>query len=249
MIATNQHKKVALVTGANKGIGLEVARQLAQQGVVALIGARDEKRGQEAVQTLHNEGLDARYIALDVTNQGSIDAAAAKIEADFGRLDILVNNAGIAAEAAPSPSPPSQLDIEVLRRTYETNVFGVFAVTKAMLPLIRKAEAGRIVNVSSGLGSLQQTSDPNWEYAFVIALAYCSSKSALNAITVQFAKELRDTPIKVNAADPGYTATDLNHHQGHRTVQQGATAPVRLAMLPADGPTAGFFDEDGIVPW
>ena len=245
----DQNKKVALVTGANKGIGLETARQLAQQGITALIGARDEQRGQEAALLLQSEGLDARFVALDVTNQASINAAAAKIEAEFGRLDILVNNAGIALEAAPSPSPPSQLDIEVLRHTYETNVFGVFAVTKALLPLLRKAEAGRIVNVSSGLGSLTQTSDPNWEYAFVIALAYCSSKSALNAITVQFAKELRDTPIKVNAADPGYTATDLNQNQGHRTVAQGATASVRLATLPDDGPTAGFFDENGAVLW
>ena len=241
--------KVALVTGANKGIGLEIARQLAQQGIVALVGSRDETRGRKAAQTLQSEGLDARFVALDVTSQASIDAVAAKIEADFGKLDILVNNAGIALEGSSSPALPSQLDMELLRRTYETNVFGVFAVTKAMLPLIRKAEAGRIVNVSSGLGSLTQTSDPNWEYAFVIALAYTSSKSAVNAITVQFAKELRDTPIKINAADPGYTATDLNQNRGYRTVQQGATAPVRLATLPADGPTGGFFDEDGAVPW
>jgi NAD(P)-dependent dehydrogenase (short-subunit alcohol dehydrogenase family) len=141
------------------------------------------------------------------------------------------------------------LDMDILRRTYDTNVFGVFAVTKAMLPLIRKSEAGRIVNMSSGLGSLTQTSDPQWPFAQVNLLAYNSSKTAVNAITVQFANELRDTPIKVNAADPGYVATDLNQHRGHRTVQQGASAPVRLATLPADGPTGGYFDEDGVVPW
>ena len=242
--------KVALVTGANKGIGLEIARQLAQMGITALVGARDEQRGREAASRLQSEGLDAKFIALDVTNQASIEAAAAKIEADFGRLDILVNNAGIAQEAGPKGMTlPSLLDIEVMRSTYETNVFGVFAVTKAMLPLIKKAETGRIVNMSSGLGSLSQTSDPNWEYAAINAVAYTSSKSALNAITVQFAKELRNTLIKVNAADPGYVATDLNHHQGLRTTQQGATVAVRLATLPEDGPTAGYFDEDGTVPW
>lgn len=237
--------KIALVTGANKGIGLEIARQLARQGITVFIGARDPQRGQEAAQTLQAEGLDAHFLALEVTDQASIDATAAKIEAEFGKLDILVNNAGIALDQ----TPPSQLDMDILRRTYETNVFGVFAVTKAMLPLLRKAEAGRIVNMSSGLGSLTQTSDPNWSYAQVNALAYTSSKSAVNAITVQFAKELRDTPIKVNAADPGYVATDLNQNQGHRTVQQGAIAPVRLATLSADGPTGGYFDEEGVVPW
>ncbi len=245
MTASNLKGKVALVTGANKGIGLEIARQLAQQGSAVLIGARDEQKGQEAAQAMQSEGLDAHFIALDVTDQASIDAAALKIEGEFGKLDILVNNAGIALDQ----TPPSQLDMDILRRTYDTNVFGVFAVTKAMLPLLRKSEAGRIVNMSSGLGSLTQTSNPNWEYAAVNALAYTSSKTAVNALTVQFANELRDTPIKVNAADPGYVATDLNQNRGHRTVQQGAAAPVRLATLPPDGPTGGYFDEDGVVPW
>ncbi len=245
MTNNSQNGKVALVTGANKGIGLEIARQLAQLGYTALIGARDETRGQEAAQTLRNEGLTAQFVALDVTDENSISAATKKIEGEHGKLDVLVNNAGIALDQMP----PSQVDLETLRRTYETNVFGMFAVTKALLPLLKKSEAGRIVNMSSGLGSLAQTSDPNWEYGFVNAIAYCSSKSAVNALTVQFAKELRDTPIKVNAADPGYVATDLNQNQGHRTVSQGAIAPVRLATLPADGPTAGYFDEDGVVPW
>jgi NAD(P)-dependent dehydrogenase (short-subunit alcohol dehydrogenase family) len=238
-------KKVALITGANKGIGLEIARQLAQKGCIALIGARDTERGHTAAQKLQVEGLDAHFVQLDVTDQASIDAAAQTIEQQYGTLDILVNNAAIAQDQ----TPPSQLDIEILRRTYDTNVFGLFAVTKAMLPLLRKAEAGRIVNLSSGLGSLAQTSGPNGPLAHYNALAYCSSKTAVNAITVQFANELRNTPIKVNAADPGYVATDLNQHQGPRTVQQGATAPVRLATLPADGPTGGYFNEDGILPW
>lgn len=237
--------KIALITGANKGIGLEIARQLGTQGITVLLGVRDENRGQEAAEKLQTEHINAHTVQLDVTNQDSIDAAANYIESKFGRLDILVNNAGVAIDNVP----PSQLDIEVLRRTYDTTVFGVFAVTKAMLPLLRKSEAGRIVNISSGLGSLAQNSDPNYEYAQVKLLAYNSSKTALNAMTVQFAHELKDTPIKVNCADPGYVATDINNHRGSRTVQQGATAPVRLATLPDDGPTGGFFDENGVVPW
>lgn len=237
--------KIALITGANKGIGLEIARQLGEQGITVLLGVRDENRGREAAEKLQAENINAHVVQLDVTNQDTIDAAVNHIESEFGRLDILVNNAGIAIDSVP----PSQLDIEVLRRTYDTNFFGVFAVTKAMLPLLRKSEAGRIVNLSSGLGSLAQNSDPNWEYAQVKLLAYNSSKTALNAMTVQFAYELKDTPIKVNSADPGYVATDLNDRRGTRTVQQGATAPVRLATLPADGPTGSFFDENGVVPW
>lgn len=237
--------KVALITGANKGIGLEIARQLGVQGITVLLGVRDENRGREAAETLQADRIDARAVQLDVTQQDTIDAAANYIENEFGKLDILVNNAGVAIDNAP----PSQLDIEILRRTYDTNVFGVFAVTKAMLPLLRKSDAGRIVNLSSGLGSLAQNSDPNYEYAQFNLLAYNSSKTALNAMTIQFAHELKDTPIKVNAADPGYVATDINDHRGSRTVEQGATAPVRLATLPDDGPTGGYFDENGIVPW
>ncbi len=236
---------IALITGANKGIGLEIARQLGAQGITVLIGARDQKRGSEAAEKLQAENIDAHAVQLDVTNQQSIDAAAKHIESEFGRLDILVNNAGIAIDNAP----PSQLDMEILRRTYDTNFFGVFAVTKAMFPLLHKSQAGRIVNISSGLGSLTQNSDPNYEYAQIKYLAYNSSKTALNAMTVQFAHELKDTPIKVNSADPGYVATDINNNNGTRTVQQGASTPVRLATLPADGPTGSFFDDNGVVPW
>jgi NAD(P)-dependent dehydrogenase (short-subunit alcohol dehydrogenase family) len=236
---------VALVTGANKGIGLEVARQLAASGATALVGARDRARGEAAARALVADRLDARFLRIDVTEQSSVDEAASRIERDFGKLDILVNNAGIGIDNAP----PSQLEMDVLRRTYETNFFGVFAVTKAMLPLLRKSDAARIVNVSSGLGSLTQNSDPGYRYAGAKLLAYNSSKSALNALTIQFAHELRDTPIKVNAADPGYVATDLNNHRGTRTVEQGARIAVKLATLPTGGPTGGFFDEDGVVPW
>jgi NAD(P)-dependent dehydrogenase (short-subunit alcohol dehydrogenase family) len=237
--------RVALITGANKGIGLEVARQLAASGATVLIGSRDCGRGEEAAKSLASDHLDARFIHIDVTEQSSIDRGVGLIERDFGRLDILVNNAGIGIDNAP----PSQLEMDVLRRTYETNFFGAFAVTKAMLPLIRKSDGGRIVNVSSGLGSLTQNSDPGYQYAGAKLLAYNSSKSALNALTIQFAHELRDTPIKVNSADPGFVATDLNNHRGTRTVEQGAGIIVKLATLPADGPTGGYFDEDGAVPW
>jgi NAD(P)-dependent dehydrogenase (short-subunit alcohol dehydrogenase family) len=237
--------RVALITGANKGIGLEIARQLAAAGATALIGARDPGRGERAATALAADHLDVRFIRIDVTEQATIDQGASRIESDFGRLDILVNNAGIGIDNAP----PSQLEMDVLRRTYETNFFGVFAVTRTMLPLLRRSDGARIVNISSGLGSLTQNSDPGYQYAGAKLLAYNSSKSALNALTIQFAHELRDTPIKVNSADPGYVATDLNNHRGTRTVEQGARIAVKLATLPADGPTGGYFDEDGVVPW
>ncbi len=245
-MASQEHAgKIALVTGANKGIGLEIARQLGKRGVRVLVGARDAGRGKAAADALKAEGIDARFVELDVTNQATIDAAAKLVEKEFGKLDILVNNAGIAIER----DPPSTVPLDAVRKTYDTNVFGVIALTQAMLPLIKKSAAGRIVNLSSGLGSLAQHSGPNSPFANFLFLAYNSSKTALNAVTVQFANELRNTPIKVNAADPGYVATDLNNHSGPRTVEQGATAPVRLALLDADGPTGGYFNEDGVVPW
>jgi NAD(P)-dependent dehydrogenase (short-subunit alcohol dehydrogenase family) len=210
-----------------------------------LIGARDEERGRAAAEKLRAEGLDARALRLDVTDDASVAAAASLVERDPGRLDILVNNAGIAVD----DGPPSRVSIGALRRTYETNVFGVVRTTQAMLPLLRRSDAGRIVNLSSGLGSLARNSDPSWEFAAVKYLAYNSSKTAVNAITVQFAYELRNTSIKVNAADPGYVATDMNRNQGVRSVEQGAATPVRLALLPPDGPTGGYFNDDGPLPW
>jgi NAD(P)-dependent dehydrogenase (short-subunit alcohol dehydrogenase family) len=237
--------KIALITGANKGIGKEIARQLAAQGMTVLIGARDHGRGADASGELARGGADVRAVQLDVTDSASVEAAAQWIDKEFGRLDVLVNNAGIALDVGPT----SATDIDTLRQTYETNVFGVVAVTTAMLSLLKKAVAGRIVNMSSGLGSLTQNSDPNWAFAAIKPLAYNSSKAALNMVTIVLASELKDTAIKVNAADPGYTATDLNQHRGTRTVEQGATVAVRLATLPIDGPTGGFFDEAGVVPW
>ncbi|AVH67214.1 short-chain dehydrogenase [Nostoc sp. 'Peltigera membranacea cyanobiont' 213] len=239
--------KVALITGANKGIGYEIARQLGSRGATVLVGARDIKRGEEAANQLRLNEIDARSVQLDVIAQKTIDSTAQQIESEFGKLDILVNNAGILAEG--DRLPPSQVEIETLRQTYETNVFGVFAVTKALLPLLKKSTAGRIVNLSSGLGSLTQNSDPNYEFANFKFLAYNSSKTVVNAITVLLAAELKDTSIKVNAADPGFTATDINQYQGYRTVEQGAIAAVKLATLPDDGSSGGFFDENGVVPW
>ncbi|MGA3086918.1 MAG: SDR family oxidoreductase [Thermodesulfobacteriota bacterium] len=238
-------KKIALITGANKGIGKEIARQLGRLGIMVIIGARDEKKGKEAEKELRSQGIDVLTVKLDVTEQSTIDAAALEIEKKFGKLDILVNNAGIGIDTGK----PSTIDMDTLYRTYNTNVFGPFRMIKAFLPLLQKSEAGRIVNMSSGLGSLERNSSKYWETSGTKLLAYNSSKSALNALTLQFAYELRKTAIKVNSAAPGFVATDINQHRGTRTVEQGARAPVRLATLPEDGPTGGFFEEAGPVPW
>ena len=241
-------KRVALVTGGNKGIGYEVARQLGtDHGMAVLVGARDAARGRAAAERLAAAGVDARAVQLDVTDPASVAAAAGQVDRDFGRLDVLVNNAGVSLEY----DPPSQTDLAKYKATHETNAFGPLVVTKAMLPLLKRSPAGRVVNMSSGLGSLAQNSDPSWEYAKVKFVSYHSSKAALNMQTVLFAAELaaEGSPVKVNSADPGYTATDLNHHTGTRTVEQGAQVAVRLATLPADGPTGQFFDENGPVPW
>jgi NAD(P)-dependent dehydrogenase (short-subunit alcohol dehydrogenase family) len=241
-----QSKRIALVTGANKGIGLEVARCLGKAGLIILVGARNAGLGQAATTALKAAATDARYIELDVVRPATIEAAAATIGAEFQRLDVLVNNAGIND---PGDGPPGTADLSAVRRVMETNFYGTLAVTQAMLPLLRKSAAARIVNVSSGLGSLQWNADPNWEYAQVKLLGYNASKAAMNMLTVQLAYELRGTTIKVNASNPGYTATDLNGHQGHQTVAQGAAETVRLALLPADGPTGGFFETSGPDPW
>lgn len=240
--------RIALITGANKGIGFEIARQLGAQGITILVGVRDQVRGEAAVQHLRADGIDATAVHLDVTNQATIEAAAAFIEHTYGKLDILVNNAGISTRERDTP--PSALALEDLRRTFETNVFAVFAVTKAMLPLLRRSDAGRIVNLSSEVSSLSLASDPtSFAAALPPTLAYNASKTALNALTVFFAKELRNTSIKVNAVSPGYVATDLNEHSGYLTPEQGAKVPVAFATLPADGPTSGFFGEQGVIPW
>ncbi|ARV60764.1 short-chain dehydrogenase [Nostocales cyanobacterium HT-58-2] len=238
-------QKVALVTGANKGLGFEISRQLAKQGITVLIGARDETKGKEAVEKLQAEGLDVESIKLDVTDISSIATAAKKIEERFGKLDILVNNAGILLDRDVNPS---HLDLNVLKQTFETNFFAAFAVLQALLPLIRKSNAGRVVNISSTLGSLTDSIDPNSNYFGFRGLAYQASKAALNEITIQFAKELANTPIKVNSADPGWVQTDMGG-DAPGTVEQGADTPVWLATLPEDGPTGGFFNSRKPLPW
>lgn len=240
------NERIALITGGNKGIGFQVARELALLGGTVLVGARSEIRGRGAVSELTSDGLRAVLIPIDVADQESIRSAESLIRDRYGRLDILINNAGIAKD---SGMRPSQLSIDNLRQTFETNFFGAFLVTQIMLPLLRNSDAGRVVNVSSGLGSLTLNSDPDFEFAAVKLLAYNSSKTALNSLTVQFAYELRDTSIKINSADPGFTATDLNGNRGTRTVEQAAGIIIQLATLDESGPTGGFFDENGIVPW
>ena len=227
-------RKIALITGANKGIGFEIARQLGARGITILAGVRDQARGATAVEQLRAEGIDATDVPLDVTDQATIDAAVAWIDHTHGRLDILVNNAGISTREGSTP--PSELALEAVRATFATNVFGVFAVTQAMLPLLRRSEAGRIVNLASEMGSLGIASDPNSFAAHLPpTLAYNASKTALNALTVFFAKELRDTPIKVNSVSPGYVATDLNDHSGYLSPEQGrrCRSPLR-PCLPMD---------------
>ena len=239
-------RRTALVTGANKGIGLETARQLGQRGMTVLVGARDGERGARAVEILRGEGIDARPLALDVTDAASIARSASAIERDVGRLDVLVNNAGIIL----GRPLPSETQIDDVRRVFEVNVFAAVAVTNTMLPLLRRASPpARIVMVSSEIGSLANHGDPQWKHAWFNAIAYPASKAALDMVTVQYAKELAATGIKVNAADPGYTATDLNGNRGTQTVEDGARASVKLALLDDTGPTGGFFDALGPVAW
>ncbi|RQW84036.1 SDR family oxidoreductase [Micromonospora globispora] len=245
---------IALITGANKGIGLATARQLGARGMTVLVGARDAARGREAERTLRDGGADARFVPLDVTDEASVAAAAKLVEQEYGHLDVLVNNAGIVR--ADGAGLPSATTLATLREVYETNVFGVVAVTNALLPLLRKAPAARIVNVSSEVGSIAVMTDPQGALFALTSVPYPSSKAALNMVTAMYAKELRDTPIKVNAANPGYCATDLNHHSGFRTPEEGAEVSVHLATLPADGPSGllwGFQMDAGggygVLPW
>ena len=239
-------RRIVLVTGANKGIGLEVARQLGKAGHHVLLGARDEARGRAAAKTLQDEGIAVRFVTIDLSDSASLKAVAADIEANEGRIDILVNNAGVAIQG---DGLPGSTGLDVVRRTFETNFFGTVAVTQALLPLVKKSSAGRIVNVSSGLGSIALNADPNWDYAAVKLIGYNGSKAALNMFTVLLAAELKDTGIKVNAVNPGYTATDLNGNSGHQSIEEGAAETVRMAQIPDDGPTGGFTSTEGVEPW
>ncbi|MDE1673462.1 SDR family oxidoreductase [Nocardia gipuzkoensis] len=236
---------IALVTGANKGIGYQIAAGLGALGWSVGVGARDGQRREAAVQKLRAAGADAFGVPLDVTDDASVAAAAELIEDRIGRLDVLVNNAGITGGM---PQTPTAVDPATVRAAVETNVIGVIRVTNAVLPLLRRSASPRIVNMSSTVGSLTQQTTPGTETG-PISAAYTASKTFLNAVTVQYVKELRDTNILINAACPGFTATDLNGFRGVRTPEQGAAIAIKLATLPDGGPTGGFFDDAGVVPW
>lgn len=242
-------KKISLVTGGNKGIGFEICRNLAGAGCTVLLGARSAERGEQAVQHLHQAGLDdVHFTEIDVTRQDTITAAAQQIENQYGHLDILMNNAGVNLRG---DGLPGAADPAVVQKIFDTNFFGALRVAQTMLPLLRKSAAGRIVNVSSGLGSLALNSNPsspsyNTQYKLI---GYSASKAALNMLTLHLAYELRDTKIKVNSANPGYTKTDLNENTGPQPVDVGAIAATRLALLDEDGPTGQSFSKDGSQPW
>ena len=234
------NKKIALVTGGNKGIGFEIVRGLLQAGCRVYLGAREAAKGQQAVEELAAEG-DVRFLEVDLANQATLDAAAAHLLRAEGYLDILMNNAGINV---PGDGSPSTADVRSVEQALQTNFLGTLAVTQTLLPLVKQAAAGRIVNVSSPLGSLTISGQNDWGL-----LGYSASKAALNMLTVQLAYELRDTAIKVNSAAPGYTATELNGFAGTDTPAQGAAEAVRLALLPADGPTGTMSSATGVLPW
>jgi NAD(P)-dependent dehydrogenase (short-subunit alcohol dehydrogenase family) len=240
-------KKIALITGANKGIGLETARQLGQKDITVLIGARDLKKGEQAAQTLRDEGIDAQAILIDVTDQKSINAAATRINQDYGRLDILINNAGIMLDDAVTDSAPEGLD--VWRQTFETNVFGVIATSQAFLPLLGKSEAGRIVNLSSILGSITYQATPGSPTYGFWRPSYNVSKAAVNAYTVQLAYQLKDTKIKVNAAHPGWVKTEMGGEGANIEIEDGAKTSVALATIGEDGPNGAYVHMGQTLPW
>jgi NAD(P)-dependent dehydrogenase (short-subunit alcohol dehydrogenase family) len=244
---TTAGRTIALVTGATRGIGREIAAQLAERGATVLLGARDPVSGAEVAQELCATGGDVRPVTLDVTEDAEVRAAADRIGAELGRLDVLVNNAGITGGYGQDIG---SVDVDLVRAVFDTNVFAVIRVTNAMLPLLYRSVAPRIVNVSSSVGSLAQMTDPDGPLTELPPSgAYVPSKTALNSLTVQYAKQLRKAGVLVNAACPGHCATDLNNHRGHRTAAQGAAIAVRLATLGPDGPTGGFFDDAGPVAW
>ena len=239
-------KRQALVTGANKGIGLAIAKGLAEAGFFVWIGARDRSRGEQAVAQLRNAGLDVGLLELDVAVEASVHRAAATLSAQIGALDVLINNAGIAVDMT---KVPSEVRMEDMKAVYEVNLFGPVRVTQAFLPLLKKADQARIVMMSSGVGSLTLVTDPTSIYSTVNLLDYTSSKVALNAVTVSFAKELGPLGIKVNAVEPGHVRTDLNGNSGVLTPEEGATTVIKMALLGPDGPTGGFFGSHGRQPW
>ncbi len=249
-------KPIALVTGANQGIGLQIAKDLVGHGFTVLVGSRDFVKGETAAKSI---GADAHPLQLDVTDQASIAAAAERVDKEFGRLDVLIQNAAISntgrargatVEEHAARTRASNVPLDEVRAVWETNVFGVLAVYQAMLPFLRKAPNARIVNVSSGVGSLTTNSDPAFAYRAIFGPVYPASKTALNALTVAMAIELEPEGIRVNAVTPGFTRTNLNNYQGTETLEEGAREAVRVALAGADGPTGTFTRwENETVPW
>jgi NAD(P)-dependent dehydrogenase (short-subunit alcohol dehydrogenase family) len=241
---SSSQKKIALITGANKGLGFEISRQLARQGIKVVMGARDVTKGQVAANQLLQAGFDVEIQCLDVTDSKSIESIRGYLDKKYGKLDILINNAGVCLD---SGQQPSEVSLDTIRKTFETNFFGVVEITQALLPLIHKSEAGRIVNISSGRGSLTQHSDPKCHYAKT--LAYNASKTALNSFTVMLSAELKDTAIKVNSADPDWCRTDMGTEAATHSVEEGADTPVWLATLSEDVFSGSFFNSRSPVPW
>ena len=243
--------KVAFITGANRGLGLETARELGKQGIAVVLASRDRKKGEAAAAKLRDEGITAESLAFDLTKSQDHQKASDYLAKKYGHLDILVNNAGVLKEsqAGSAPNQTSAVSPEILRETFETNFFATVALTQKLLPLIRKAPAGRIVNVSSILGSLTLHADPKSPIYPFKTLAYDASKAALNAFTVHLAHELRDTKIKVNSAHPGWVKTDMGGPNAPMEVSEGGKTSAQLATLPDDGPTGGFLHLGQRLPW
>jgi NAD(P)-dependent dehydrogenase (short-subunit alcohol dehydrogenase family) len=236
------NRQIALITGANKGIGFATARELGARGLTVFLGSRDAGRGQEAARTLAAEKMDVRFVGLDVTLEESIDAACAQVKREAGRLDILINNAGISVDSA------EQVTLQGLRRVYETNVFGPFAVTSAFLPLLVQGRPSIVANISSGLGSLSRVSNPGSD-THRPYLSYGSSKTALNAISVYWAEELKKLGVTIFCVAPGFTRTDLNNNTGTQSPEKPARLIARLVMESDESRSGGFFDENGPVSW
>lgn len=248
-----QAQTVALITGGNKGIGLETARQLAARGITIIIGARDKAKGDAAAAELRKSGADAHAVVLDVTDAATHGPAAELVQQRWGRLDILVNNAGISRGRSQAGSDgdgaPSVVSQAALREVFDTNFFGLIAVTQAFLPLVRKSPAGRIVNLSSILGSMSAHQDPSSSIYGYLMTAYNTSKAAVNMFTVQLAHELRGTPIKVNAVHPGWVKTDMGGPEAPMDLADGAKTSVAMATLGPDGPTGGYFHMGQTLGW